>query len=191
MDGLKRKSIKHKKALKKTMIAGLICLGPMVFLYKVSNNFSGKHFLRDLEATPFLMKSHGDKFFTNQSLLGKVTLFAYIPQPCENCTEFITSLNEVHVWSKRALKKLEHFEESDVQLERVLVTSSDAAATLFGDWNKIQESAETLRDLERLFETCGDKSNNYVIVFDRLGKVKACVPQDEFKYKSFKALLSK
>ena len=103
--------------------------------------------------------------------------------------EFITSLNEVHVWSKRALKKL-NILKRDVQLERVLVTSSDAAATLF-ELNKIQESAETLRDLERLFETCGDKSNNYVIVFDRLDKVKACVPQDEFKYKSFKALLSK
>ena len=67
MDGLKRKSIKHKKALK-TMIAGLICLSPMVFLYKVSNNFSGKHFLRDLEATPFLMKSHGDKFLPAKPL---------------------------------------------------------------------------------------------------------------------------
>lgn len=192
MGSVKSKLNRHLKALKQTAIVGIIAMIPVAFLYYVSVNFSASQNIRDLAAPDFLMTDASGGYFTNQSLIGKVTYMTYIPQSCTDCEKYIATTSEVHNWSKKSLKKLEHFEESDVHLTRVLVSSHPDAKKEFSSWEQVNESENSNIDMKHLIESCGATNlQPFTIIFDRSARIRACVDQQNFEAEKMKRLLSK
>jgi hypothetical protein len=183
---------RHIRALKKTAIVGLFAVIPVLFLYYVTINFSASQNIRDLAAPDFLMTDSQGGYFTNQSLIGKVTYMAYIPASCADCENFIEKTNKVHKWSLESLKKLEHFQESDVHLTRVLISSHPTALSTLATWEKVSESDNSKIDVKHLIEACGDlELKPYTIIFDREARIRGCVNQESMEVEKMKRLLSK
>lgn len=182
---------KHKKAIKITLIAALICIIPFYFLYYVSSNYGGSEHTKDLESPSFLMPEQNGGYFTNHSLIGKVTLLVYLPSNCADCQGFLEGVIETYNWSKEALKKLEYFEESDVELQRALINDSPAIQTTLEGWLELSESSEAKKDLLAISNICQIPFEASAIIFDRAGRIKACVPYKSFKFSDIKRILSK
>lgn len=181
----------RKRALRTTFICALLCAIPLSFLYYVSTNYGSPEHSQNIETPPFLMNQKNGGFFTNQSLLGNVTLVLYFPEDCDQCQEFLGKVSNVFNWTKKNLKTLEHFEESDLEFQRVLVSSNPNAQLVLNEWILVEESQQVKEDLEKIFAATESKLVPAVIMFGRFGKIKGFVPLQEFIPQNVKRLLSK
>ena len=182
---------KHKRAIKGLLIASLCCAIPLGFLYYVTENYSERVHEKNIEPPPFMMEQTNNGYFTNQSLLGKVTYLLYLPESCRDCAKFLSENIKVNAWSSKALKKQDYFEESDVDLQKFLLTSRDSIHTLFADWIHIKESPESHSDVNHFASVCGIDKGAATFIFNRYGNLKACIPADQFFYKNTRRTLSK
>ena len=201
-------TIRRRRAAKTTLIVAAFCLIPLGFLGYVKANYDVGEASLAVEPSPFSMETSEGGYFTNQSLLGKVTLFAFVDTNSNQGgainadlhtdsdsdvdknkqADQLEKLSHLGSWAHRQLKKPEHFDESDLDVQTFMSTNSDRN---FSAWTLVPFSEHTTADTEDLFESIDLPKQNGIFVFGRRGLVRGFLKLSNYDFETTKRLISR